>query len=81
LDTYHASWMEAFPFLRTSGMPDGVKEPFKPDQILSSKKVRAALVDGVYGGAYKASDEIMNEVFNAALQDILHLLNFNISCK
>ena len=81
LDTYHASWMEAFPFLRTSGMPEGIKEPFKPDQILPSKKVRAALVDGVYGGTYKASDEIMNEVFNAALQDILHLLNFNISRK
>ncbi len=77
LDTYHASWMEAFPFLRTSGMPDGVKEPFKPVQILPSVKVRAALVDGVYGGAYQVSDEIMNKVFDAALQDVLGLLNFN----
>lgn len=76
LDTYHASWMEAFPFLRTSGMPEGVKEPFKPDLILPSGKVRAALVDGVYGGAYQVSDEIMNEVFNAALQDVLDLLQF-----
>ncbi len=76
LDTYHASWMEAFPFLRTSGIPEGIKEPFKPDQILSSKKVRAGLVDGVYGGEYKVSDAIMNEVFNTALQDVLRLLDF-----
>lgn len=81
LETYHASWMEAFPFLRTSGMPEGSKEPFKPDQILPSKKIRAALVDGVYGGAYKASDAIMNEVFDAALQDVLQLLNFELMSK
>ena len=76
LETYHASWMEAFPFLRTSGMPEGMKPAFKPEQILSSTKVRAALGDGVYGGAYKASDEIMNEVFAAALGDVVRLLNF-----
>ena len=79
LGMYHASWMEAFPFLRRSGMPDGIKEAFKPLQILPSKKVRAALVDGVYGGAFQASDEIMNEVFNAALQDVLGLLEFKMS--
>lgn len=77
LETYHASWMEAFPFLRKSGMPDGIKEPFKPEQILPSRKVRSALVDGVYGGAYQVSDEIMNEVFNTALQDVLRLLEFH----
>ena len=76
LEGYHASWMEAFPFLRTHGMPEGEKQPFRPDLILPSKKVREALVDGVYGGAYRASDEIMNEVFEAALQDILRLLKF-----
>ena len=76
LETYHASWMEAFPFLRTSGMPEGMTPAFKPEQILSSTKVRAALGDGVYGGAYKASDEIMNEVFAAALGDVVRLLNF-----
>ena len=76
LETYHASWMEAFPFLRTSGMPEGMIPAFKPEQILSSTKVRAALGDGVYGGAYKASDEIMNEVFAAALGDVVRLLNF-----
>jgi len=77
LKTYHASWMEAFPFLRTHGMPAGEKKPFETSQILPSNRVRDALGNGVYGGAYKASDEVMNEVFAAALQDVLELLKFN----
>jgi len=76
LVTYHASWMEAFPFLRSPGMPEGEKLPFEPDLILPSNAVREGLQDGVYGGAYKASDAIMDEVFSAALQDILELLKF-----
>lgn len=74
---YHASWMEAFPFLRINGMPEGEKQPFEPSLILPSNRVRDGLGDGVYGGAYKVSDEIMDEVFNAALQDILALLKFD----
>jgi creatinine amidohydrolase len=76
LSTYHASWMEAFPFLRTPGMPQGEKQAFEPDLILPSNLVREALQDGVYGGAYQAGAEVMDEVFNAALQDILELLKF-----
>lgn len=76
LSTYHASWMEAFPFLRTPGIPDGEKQPFEPNLILPSNLVREGLQDGVYGGAYKVSDEIMDEVFFAAVQDILDLLKF-----
>ncbi|MBP8998029.1 MAG: creatininase family protein [Anaerolineaceae bacterium] len=76
LKTYHASWMEAFPFLRTHGMPAGEKTPFQTAAILPSRKVKGALGDGVYGGAYQVSDSIMDEVFNAAVQDILALLNF-----
>jgi len=74
---YHASWMEAFPFLRTPGMPEGEKQPFEPNLILPSNLVREGLTDGVYGGAYKVSDEIMDEVFNAALSEILALLKFD----
>ena len=74
---YHASWMEAFPFLRTPGMPEGEKQPFEPNLILPSNLVREGLKDGVYGGAYKVSDEIMDEVFNAALSEILALLKFD----
>lgn len=76
LTTFHASWMEAFPFLRTAGIPDGEKTPFITDKVLSSSRVRQALGDGVYGGRYQAEKAIMNEIFNAALQDILELLKF-----
>lgn len=77
LAAYHASWVEAFPFLRTNRMPDGEKPPFETSEILSSARVRQALGDGVYGGAYKASESVMNEVFAAALNDILDLLKFS----
>lgn len=77
LGGYHASWMEAFPFLRTSGMPAGEKDPFTTNRILSSQDLRQKLGDGVYGGPYKASDEVMQEVFTAALQDVLNLLKFD----
>jgi creatinine amidohydrolase len=76
LTTYHASWLEAFPFLRTGSMPDGEKPAFETNDILSSEKVRKAVGDGVYGGAYKVGDQVMNEVFAAALKDILFLLQF-----
>lgn len=77
LTAYHASWLEAFPFLRTSIMPEGEKPPFETSQVMSSDRVRQALGDGVYGGAYKASDAVMEEVFLAALTDILELLKFD----
>ena len=76
LATYHASWMEAFPFLQRNGMPQGEKEPFETSQILSSGDSRKVLGDGVYGGAYQVSNEIMDEVFQAALHDVLDLLKF-----
>ncbi len=76
LKGYHASWLEAFPFLRTHNMPEGDKQPFDTSRILSSSAVREQLGDGVYGGPYRVSDEIMAEVFDAALQDILKLLEF-----
>ena len=76
LGTFHASWMEAFPFQRTADMPDGEKQPFITYRILSSEALKRQLGDGVYGGAYHVSDEIMNEIFDIALQEVLDLLKF-----
>jgi creatinine amidohydrolase len=76
LKGYHASWLEAFPFLRTHGMPEGEKQPFETSRILSSRETREKLVDGVYGGPYRVSDQIMDEVFQAALRDVIKLLDF-----
>ncbi|MCX6053588.1 MAG: creatininase family protein [Chloroflexi bacterium] len=71
---YHASWLEAFPFIRTANMPQGEKPPFETSRILSSSDVKKAIGDGVYGGPYKVEDTIMGEVFGAALKDVLLLL-------
>ena len=76
LGTNHASWMEAFPFLHTSGMPEGEKVPFETHRILSSKSVKESIGDGVYGGKYKASDDVMNELFVIAFREVLALLQF-----
>lgn len=76
LKTYHAGWIEAFPFVRTGAIPDTEKAPFVTDSILNSAAVKAAIGDGVYGGVYKVDDAIMTEVFAAALKDVLCLLQF-----
>ena len=75
---HHASWIEAFPFVRQSNMPQGDKPAFSTNLVLSSEEVKEALGDGVYGGPYKVDDAIMSEIFAASLRDILHLLLFNI---
>jgi len=77
LKGYHASWMEAFPFVRRANMPTGEKTPFETNLILSSEDVKTALGDGVYGGAYRVDDAIMNDIFAACLKDVLHLLDFS----
>ena len=76
LKTYHAGWIEAFPFVRTGAIPDTEKPPFVTDSILNSAAVKSAIGDGVYGGVYKVDDAIMTEVFTAALKDVLSLLQF-----
>jgi creatinine amidohydrolase len=76
LKSYHAGWIEAFPFVRTSAIPDGEKTPFVTDMILNSETVKKVVGDGVYGGPYKVEDAIMTEVFTAALKDVLFLLQF-----
>ena len=77
LKGYHASWIEAFPFVRQANMPSGDKATFETNRILSSGDVKKVLGDGVYGGPYHADDEIMSEIFAACLRDVLYLLQFN----
>jgi creatinine amidohydrolase len=76
LKTYHAGWIEAFPFVRTGAIPDTDKNSFVTDSILNSAEVKQAIGDGIYGGVYKVDDAIMTEVFAAALKDVLYQLQF-----
>jgi creatinine amidohydrolase len=74
----HANWLEAFPFTVVAEMPEGSKAPpTVRGAIMDSKSAREIYGDGSFGGPYRVSDDIMHEVFAAALQDILQLLKFD----
>jgi creatinine amidohydrolase len=73
---YHAGWLEAFPFTIVSEIPDGDKVPASVKGILNAEEARQAYGDGVFGGAYQVDPAIMDELFAAALADVLYLLEF-----
>jgi len=70
----HANWAEAFPFNRVADLPDEVKSPVKVTGMPNAVQTRQLYGDGMFGGPYRADDSIMAEVFQAALDDVLHLL-------
>ena len=73
----HANWLEAFAFTVVGDMPDGTKTPPKvPSAIMDAKTARSVYGDGSFGGAYRAPEDVMHELFAACVQDILQLLAF-----
>ena len=73
----HANWLEAFPFTLVSELPDEPKVPPRvPSAVMDSATARQVYGDGSFGGPYLVGDEIMREMFAAALEDILMMLNF-----
>ncbi len=76
LKSSHASWIEAFPFTRVAELPEGVKTPPHYQGILSADETRRVFGDGVFGGPYQVDPEIMDEIFAAALEDVLYYLGF-----
>jgi creatinine amidohydrolase len=72
----HANWLESFPFTRVSELPEGTKVPPKVTGLLSADQARIVYGDGVFGGPYAVDQSIMDEIFSAALEDILLLLRF-----
>ncbi|MGA2488823.1 MAG: creatininase family protein [Anaerolineales bacterium] len=73
----HANWMEAFPFTIVGDLPAGEKvQPVVPSDIMDAQTSRQVYGDGTFGGHYRASPEIMQEMFDACLTDILQLLKF-----
>ena len=74
----HANWLEAFPFTIVGDLPDGNKVPPKvPSAIMDAHTARTVYGDGSFGGPYRAGEDVMHELFAAALQDILELLRFD----
>ncbi len=76
LKPFHASWLEAFPFTKVAELPKKKKNPPKYQGLLGADETRKIFQDGSFGGPYEVANEIMDEIFYAAYQDILHLLKF-----
>jgi creatinine amidohydrolase len=73
----HANWLEAFPFTIVSDLPQGEKIPPRvPSDIMDAGTAREVYGDGSFGGKYRVSEAIMQELFDACLADILHILEF-----
>ena len=75
LKSYHAAWIEAFPFTRVAELPEGEKTPPGYKGLLNAEDTRAVFGDGVFGGPYKVDPAIMDEIFATALEDVEHLLD------
>ena len=74
----HANWLEAFSFTVVGEMPDGIKAPPNvPSAIMDANTSRRVYGDGSFGGAYRAPEDVMHELFTACVQDILTLLAFD----
>jgi len=76
LRSYHAAWIEAFPFNRVGALPEGEKLPPHIPGLVNAKMARELYQDGVFGGPYQVDETIMAEIFNTALEDVLQLLRF-----
>jgi creatinine amidohydrolase len=76
LRSFHAAWIEAFPFTRVGDLPESEKIPPRIPGLVNAKLSRELYQDGVFGGPYQVDDKIMTEIFDAALEDILQLLRF-----
>ncbi|HEB64582.1 MAG TPA: creatininase family protein [Chloroflexi bacterium] len=70
----HANWLEAFPFTIVSDLPETPKPPPYIPGLMGAEEARQVYGDGSFGGPYRAESTIMNELFEAALDDILDLL-------
>ena len=72
----HASWLEAFPFTRVADLPRDKKQPPSVPGLMGAQEARTIYGDGSFGGPYQVDPTIMQEIFDACLADIVHLLKF-----
>lgn len=65
----HANWSENFPFTRVGSVPEGEKELLKEwPRAPTAADYRTVLGDGSTGGLYQASDDVMDQLFAAAVE-------------
>ena len=70
----HANWLEAFPFTRLTDLPEDEKAPPHVPGLMGAQEARRVYGDGSFGGPYQVDPAIMQEIFDACLADIIHLL-------
>jgi creatinine amidohydrolase len=71
----HANWLEAFPFTLVTELPEGVKLPSKIPGLMGASEAKQILGDGSFGGPYQVDDSIMQEIFDACVADVVHVLS------
>lgn len=74
LTQFHANWSENFPFTRVGPVPDGEKPPVEMPRTASAQTCRSILGDGNYGGPYQAPDEVMERLFDAAVEAMVEMI-------
>ncbi len=73
----HANWEEAFDFTIVSDLPEKIKPvPNLNGDILGKSATREVYGDGMFGGAYRVDQAIMQEIFDACLEEIVEMLKF-----
>jgi creatinine amidohydrolase len=72
----HASWMEAFPFTRVADIPEGQMPLAETGRTISAEALKKDFPDGVMGYPYQVETAIMDEIFQTALANVLHMLKF-----
>lgn len=74
----HASWAESFPWTRVDGAspPEEPKAPVDASKRheLSPGQFRELLGDGSFGGLYRRDDELMEELWQVAVEETRELL-------
>ncbi|HBY08054.1 MAG TPA: creatininase [Chloroflexi bacterium] len=70
----HANWLENFSFTRVGDLPAGSKTPPQIPGLMGAQEARQIYGDGSFGGPYQVEEAIMQEIFEACVADVLHLL-------
>ena len=74
LKSFHANWIEAFSFVRSTSLPQAEKQPLETNRILNAAQAREFYGDGVFGGPYQVKDAVMTELFEIALKEVLKMI-------
>lgn len=76
LKSYHAGWIEAFPFNQVAELPVDEKTPPMVTGLIGADEAKDIFGDGVFGGKYVVDESILQEIFHEIIADVVELLKF-----